>query len=100
MFYVTQVFILLMIWMLEWRWWWKGRTNHLLGGAPAQNVWKAVYHHTSCGGDQLERDYDHRSLVVKYFFNPPSLVLKAREPTNALVMLAESLVMLSYTVYF
>ena len=61
---------------------------------------RSVYHHTSCGGDRLERDYDHRSLVVKYFFNPPSLVLKAREPTNALVMRAESLVMLSYTVYF
>ena len=38
-------------------------------------------------------------MVVEEFFNPPSLVLKAWEPTNALVMLAESLVMLSYTVF-
>ena len=34
----------------------------------------------------------------KDLFNPPTLVLKARAPTNASVILTDSLVMLSYTV--
>ena len=38
------------------------------------------------------------SPVVKDLFNPPTLVLKARAPTNASVILTDSLVMLSYTV--
>ena len=36
--------------------------------------------------------------MVKDLFNPPTLVLKARAPTNASVILTDSLVMLSYTV--